>query len=91
MVRNSREEIAATGHTEVEVAQIDPTCEEDGCTAGVKCSVCDEILRGCQTITALGHVEVTDAAVGSNMYGNRSYRRKNIAVYVIRLQQSRKL
>ena len=57
------EEIAATGHTEVEVAQIDPTCEEAGCTAGVKCSVCDEILRGCQTITALGHVEVTDAAV----------------------------
>lgn len=59
------EEIAATGHTEVEVAQVDATCEEDGCTAGVKCSVCEATLRGCQVITALGHVEVTDAAVAA--------------------------
>lgn len=57
------EEIAATGHTEVEVAQIDPTCEEAGCTAGVKCSVCDKTLRGCQVITSLGHHNVVDAAV----------------------------
>ncbi len=49
------ETIPATGHTEEEIKAIDPTCEGIGWTAGVKCSVCQEILTAPTEIPALGH------------------------------------
>lgn len=36
--------IAAKGHTEVEIPAVAPTYDEEGSTAGVKCSVCHEII-----------------------------------------------
>ncbi len=40
------------GHQKVSVDKVDATCTEDGHEAGWKCSVCDEILGGCEEITA---------------------------------------
>ena len=53
----SRKEIIidATGHTEEEIPAVAPTCTEKGLTAGVKCSVCGEILTAQQEILANGH------------------------------------
>ena len=49
------EEIAATGiHTEVEIPAVAPTCVKDGTTAGVKCSVCGNILVEPQVDPATG-------------------------------------
>ncbi len=61
--KTETEEIAATGHDEYDVAQVDPTCTEKGTTAGVKCKVCGDTLYGCEEIPALGHREVVDEAV----------------------------
>ncbi len=47
--------IDATGHTEEEIPAVAPTCTETGLTAGVKCSVCDEILTAQQELPANGH------------------------------------
>ena len=49
------ESIDATGHTEVDVAAVDPTCTETGLTAGKKCSVCEAVIVAQETIAALGH------------------------------------
>ena len=49
------DETAALGHTEVEIPAVEATCTETGLTAGVKCSVCGEILTAQQEIPALGH------------------------------------
>ena len=43
------------GHTEKEIPEVLPTCEKDGQTAGVKCSVCGEILVEPKIDPALGH------------------------------------
>ena len=53
----SRKEIIidATGHTEEEIPAVAPTCTENGLTAGVKCSVCGEIITSQQEIPANGH------------------------------------
>jgi len=51
------------GHTEEAIPAVDATCTETGLTAGVKCSVCGEILVAQETVDALGHTEVVDAAV----------------------------
>ncbi len=40
------------GHQAVPVDKVDATCTEDGHEAGTKCSVCNEILDGCEEITA---------------------------------------
>ena len=40
------------GHQAVPVDKVDATCTEDGHEAGTKCSVCNEILGGCEEITA---------------------------------------
>ena len=53
------EVIVATGHTEEDIAAIDPTCTEAGRTAGKKCSVCDTFTVTQSTIPALGHTEET--------------------------------
>ncbi len=57
------EEIKALGHTEEEIPAVDATCTETGLTAGVKCSVCGEILTAQEEVPALGHTEVIDASV----------------------------
>ena len=49
----------------VNVDQIDATCTTAGTTAGTKCSVCDEILSGCEEITSINHVNTTTATVDS--------------------------
>ena len=47
--------IPATGHTEVELPAVAPTCTETGLTAGKKCSVCGAVTVEQTTIDALGH------------------------------------
>ncbi len=42
---------------------MDATCTENGLTAGVKCSVCGEILTAQEVVDALGHTEETIPAV----------------------------
>ncbi len=45
----------ALGHTEVAIPAVAPTCTETGLTAGVKCSVCKDILTEQEEVAALGH------------------------------------
>lgn len=45
-----------TGHLPETVAEKPATCEADGTCSGERCSVCGEILSGCETIPAAGHV-----------------------------------
>ena len=49
------EAIPANGHTEEEIPAVAPTCEATGLTAGVKCSVCGEVLTAQAEVAALGH------------------------------------
>ncbi|MBE6816500.1 MAG: hypothetical protein E7520_02210 [Ruminococcaceae bacterium] len=49
------EPIAAPGHTEEVIPAVAPTCTEPGLTAGVKCSVCGEILTAQEPVEALTH------------------------------------
>ncbi|MBQ4108444.1 MAG: InlB B-repeat-containing protein [Clostridia bacterium] len=51
-------------HTAVILEATAPTCEKTGLTAGVKCSVCDEILAKQETIPEYGHK--SSAAVMEN-------------------------
>ena len=67
--------IDATGHTEETMPEKEATCTKPGLTAGVKCSVCGEILTAQEEIPALGHDMQYHAAVtesctepGSNEY-----------------------
>lgn len=43
------------GHTEQTVDEIAATCTKDGHESGIMCSVCQEIISGCETIYAPGH------------------------------------
>lgn len=53
-------------HIPVSLAEgYDPTCTEEGITEGTKCSLCDTVLVPQQIIPALGHDEITDAAIPS--------------------------
>ena len=49
------ETVSATGHTEIEISAVAATCTTAGFTAGVKCSVCNEVLIAPVEIPALGH------------------------------------
>ena len=51
--RNER--IEKLAHTEEDLPAVEPTCTEVGLTAGKRCSVCGEILEGCEEIPELGH------------------------------------
>lgn len=51
--------IKATGHTEVAIDPVPPTCGKDGSKDGIKCSVCNTIIKE----------PVTDPATGSHTYG----------------------
>ena len=42
-------------HAAEAVAAVPATCTEPGATAGTVCSICGEILSGCEEIAALGH------------------------------------
>ena len=42
-------------HIEEPIPEVQPTCTKNGLTAGVRCSVCGEILTAQEEITALGH------------------------------------
>ena len=56
------EDIPAKGHTEETIPAVSATCTETGLTAGVKCSVCGEILTAQEETKALGHsMTKTDA------------------------------
>ncbi len=57
--------LTAAHHTEEEIPAVGATCTTTGATAGVKCSVCKEVLTAPTTIAALGHTEVVDAAVAA--------------------------
>ncbi len=49
--------IAATGHTEVDDAAVDPTCTEAGKTAGKHCSACGTVTVAPNSVPATGHTE----------------------------------
>ena len=55
--------VAALGHTEETIPAVDPTCTKPGLTAGVKCSVCGDIITAQEEVAALGHTEETIPAV----------------------------
>ncbi len=55
--------VDSLGHTEVEIPAVAPTCTETGLTAGVKCSVCGEVIKEQTEVDALGHTEVEIPAV----------------------------
>jgi len=57
------DEVAATGHTEVEIAAIAPTCSSLGYTAGSQCSVCNKVLVKPTTVAKLSHDKVEYGAV----------------------------
>lgn len=49
------EALPALGHEEEEIPAEAATCTQDGKTAGIRCSVCGEILKEQETVPALGH------------------------------------
>lgn len=49
------EEIPATGHTIVIDPAVEVTCEEAGKTEGSHCSVCGEVIKAQEVISATGH------------------------------------
>lgn len=49
--------IEKLAHTPEEVEAEEPTCTEDGHTAGVICSECGEAISGAEIIAATGHTE----------------------------------
>ncbi|MCM1131552.1 MAG: hypothetical protein NC310_05790 [Roseburia sp.] len=49
------EVLPKTGHTIVEDASKEATCEEDGLTLGTHCSVCDEVLLEQEVVPKKGH------------------------------------
>ena len=51
---NAAEDIDALGHTETAIKAVKPTCTESGLSAGVKCSVCDEILTAQEEVPSYG-------------------------------------
>ena len=51
---NAAREIEATGHTEETLKAVAPTCTDKGLTAGVKCSVCNEVLTAQEEVDSLG-------------------------------------
>ncbi len=47
--------LLALGHSPVSMDPVAPDCDTVGYTAGVQCSVCEEILKGHNEIAKLGH------------------------------------
>ncbi len=55
--------IDATGHTEIVVPAVAPTCTEDGLTEGSKCATCNIVYVEQTVVDALGHTEETIPAI----------------------------
>ena len=55
----------ADGHTEEVIPAVGATCTETGLTAGVKCSVCGEILTAQEEVPATNHTEETIPGAGA--------------------------
>jgi len=51
------EAVDALGHTKEEIPAVEATCTKTGLTAGVKCTVCGDILVKQEITPALGHTE----------------------------------
>ncbi len=51
--------VLAMGHTHEALPYVYPTCTTVGYTSGIKCSVCDTILRGHVELPAYGHDYIT--------------------------------
>lgn len=62
------ESITKLPHTEVAIPAQAPTCTEIGHTAGVKCSVCDEIIDAPKEIAAKGHNLANATYVGGHKH-----------------------
>ncbi len=65
-------------HTHETFAAKEPTCTEDGCTSGEKCSVCGYIISASEIIPAKGHGETevrnaVPAEIGKNGYTGDTY------------------
>ena len=52
--------VDAKGHTPINVGEVKATCTEGGFTAGLKCSSCDEVLRGIVATNPTGHSYKTE-------------------------------
>ena len=60
--------IIAAGHKEQTIPAVSPTCTETGLTNGIKCSVCEEVLKAQEIVEAKGHTEaqpVTENKIGA--------------------------
>ena len=53
----------ALGHTSEVIPKVDATCTKTGLTEGMRCSVCEIIMKEQATIPLLKHKEVADPAV----------------------------
>ncbi len=53
----SFESIEKLEHTEETLSRVEPTCTKEGLTEGSHCSVCGEILKAQEKISAKGHTE----------------------------------
>lgn len=64
------ETVAKLAHTPKDMPAVEPTCTEDGHTAGQVCSVCGELLGECKTILATGHKGVDMPAIAATCESN---------------------
>ena len=49
------EKIALSSHKEEIIPEVSPKCTETGLTAGIKCSVCDKIIKAQEVVQETGH------------------------------------
>lgn len=63
------EKIPAAGHKAMKIEGYPATCEKDGLTAGLVCSVCDYVRTEQRVIPALGHSYDDDADTDCNTCG----------------------
>ncbi|MBO7196159.1 MAG: hypothetical protein J6V80_02390 [Clostridia bacterium] len=55
--KSETKELPAKGHTEETLAGKDATCTDSGITEGIRCSVCEVIIKAQEEIPANGHSE----------------------------------
>ncbi len=60
------ETIEPTGHTSIDVDLVPATTSSDGYMAGTKCSVCGEVLSGCETIYQISSVTLSSSSYTYN-------------------------
>ena len=54
--------IPLANHTEEKIEAVKPTCDKDGLSEGIKCSVCSKIIKEQEIVKSLGHqYELTDS------------------------------